>query len=196
VGALAGPALAAEVVNRRPSALVAASSFDEVCTLAQQALHSAICRVYTSHDLRGVELAGAAVGVLAVAVGMADVLNLGVGVRGVIVTRGLAEITRLGAALGAQEATFAGLAGVGDLVASGSHPEHPGYQAGARLGRGSGGDAVILRNAKAVLTLARRNDVDLPLTAAIAAIAAGELRPRLAIDMLMRRDARPERSAG
>lgn len=192
VGALAGPALAAEVVARRPAALVAASPFDEVCAIAQQALHSPICRVYTSSDMRGVELAGAAVGVLAVAVGMAEALALGVGVRGVIVTRGLAEVTRLGAALGAAESTFAGLAGVGDLVASGSHPDHPGFQAGVRLGKGGGVDPTAERDARALLALAGRHGVDLPLIQAIAAIAAGELRPRLAIDMLMRREARAE----
>ncbi len=194
VGALAGPALAAEVMARRPSALVAASAFDEVSTLAQRALHSSICRVYTSPDLLGVELAGAMVGVLSVAVGMADGLRLGVGVQGVVVTRGLAEARRLGRALGADDATFAGLAGVGDLVACGNHPEHPGYAVGAALARGEvpAHAARTTGEAMALLSLARRRGVELPLTEAIAAISAGKLKARLAIDMLMRREATRE----
>lgn len=192
VGALTGPALAAEVLARRPSAMVAASQFDEVAQLAQAALHSPICRVYTSSDLVGVELAAAMVRVLAVAVGMADGLQLGVGVQGVVVTRGLAEARRLGAALGASDGTFAGLAGVGDLVACGNHPEHPGYSVGMKLARTQGADHAIAAEAAALLALAERHGVNLPLTQAIAAIASGKLEPRLAIDMLMRRDATAE----
>lgn len=192
VGSLAGPALAAEVLRRRPSALVAASRFDAVSALTQDALHSPICRVYTSRDLRGVELAGAIVDVLAVAIGAADVLNLGVGVHGVVVTRGVAEATRLGRALQCDPATFAGLAGVGDLVACSNHRDHPGYQAGARLARGGGGEPATAEKAQAVLALARRAGVELPLTEAIAAIAAGQIKLRLALDMLMRREATKE----
>jgi len=192
VGALTGPALAAEVIARRPSAMVAASAFDEVATMTQSALHSPICRVYTTSDLRGVELAAAMVRVLAVAVGMADGLQLGVGVHGVVVTRGLAEARRLGKALGAHDTTFAGLAGVGDLVACGNHPEHPGYSVGQRLARTQGADPAMAAEAAALVGLAERHGVDLPLTRAIAAIAAGKLEPRLAIDMLMRREATAE----
>lgn len=192
VGTLAGPALAAEVLKRRPSALVVASAFDEVCQRAQAALHSSLCRVYTSDDLRGVELAGVIVAVLAVAVGIADGLELGVGVRGVVVSRGLAEGARLGATLGANPSTFAGLAGVGDLMSCASHPDHPGYAAGLRLGRGSRSEPEAARLAGALAALGGRNKVELPLTASVAAIAAGKLAPRLAIDALMRREARSE----
>ncbi len=192
VGTLAGPALASEILNRRPSAMVAASEYDEVSELVQEALHSSICRVYTSRDLRGVETAGAIVRVLAVALGVADGLGLGVGVRGVVVTRGLAEARRLGAALGAEEATFAGLAGVGDLVACGNHPEHPGYVAGRAVVQNPGRRDGVMRDARGLLALAARHGVTLPLTEAIAAIAAGRLQPRQAIDMLMRRSATAE----
>jgi glycerol-3-phosphate dehydrogenase (NAD(P)+) len=130
--------------------------------------------------------------VLAVAVGMADGLQLGVGVHGVVVTRGLAEARRLGQALGASDGTFAGLAGVGDLVACANHPEHPGYGIGRRLSRTQGADPTMAAEAMALVALAERNGVDLPLTRAIAAIAAGKLEPRLAIDMLMRRQATAE----
>ncbi len=192
VGGLAGPALAAEIVKRRPSALVVASEFDEVGRRTQEALHSSICRVYTSRDLRGVELAGAMVDVLAVAIGLADALDLGLGVHGVVVTRGLAEARRLGEAVGANPLTFAGLAGVGDLVGAAAHPDNPGFDSGVRLGRGAGKDEVRLGEAQALLTLAARHKVDMPLTKAIAAICAGKLKPRLAIDMLMRREASAE----
>lgn len=192
VGCLAGPALAAEVLKRRPSALVVASRFDEVCRLTQDALHSALCRVYTSSDLRGVEVAGAMVQVLSVAVGIADGLDLGIGVRGVVASRGLAEGARLGAALGAQPTTFAGLSGMGDLMSCASHPDHPGYGAGLRLGRGGRNELEVESLANALVALAARHGVNLPLTAAVAQIAAGKLTPRLAIDGLMRREATSE----
>lgn len=191
VGALAGPVLAEEVLNRRPSAFVAASAFEEVREMAQEALHSAVCRVYTTPDLRGVELASAMVGVLAVAVGASEALSLGVGVRGVVITRGLAEARRLGAALGADDKTFAGLAGLGDLVAAVSDPRHPGRVAGDQLARG-GQSAELVAAATALLGVAARHGVELPITQALAGIAAGKVSPRLAIDALMRREARSE----
>jgi glycerol-3-phosphate dehydrogenase (NAD(P)+) len=194
VGALTGPALAAEVVARRPGALVAASAFEEVGALTQAALHSPICRVYTSTDLRGVELSGAMVNVLAVAMGVAAGLDLGLGVRGVIVTRGIAEAVRLARALGADPQTPAGLAGVGDLVGAATHPESPGFAAGLRIARGHGGAPAQVQEAEALLTRAARAGVELPLTEAVAAIAAQKLAPRLAIDMLMRRQATREGS--
>ncbi|MFM2248638.1 MAG: hypothetical protein RL071_4713 [Pseudomonadota bacterium] len=192
VGALAGPAIAAEVSARRPSALVAASPYEEVAALTQKALHSPICRVYTSSDLIGVEMAGALVRVLSVAVGVAEALQLGVGVQAVIVTRGLAEGRRLGRALGADEGTFSGLAGVGELVAAGKHPEHPGVVIGRRLCGAGGVEEAVVREAAALVALAQRHKVNLPLTEAVGAIAAGRVKPRLAIDMLMRREATSE----
>jgi glycerol-3-phosphate dehydrogenase (NAD(P)+) len=172
--------------------MVAASAYDEVSAMTQASMHSAICRIYTTDDLVGVELAGAMVHVLAVAVGIADGLQLGVGVQGVVVTRGLAEARRLGQSLGGRDSTFAGLAGVGDLVACGNHPEHPGYNIGRRLARTHGAEPAMAKEAMALVALAERQGVDLPLTRAIAAIAAGKLEARLAIDMLMRREATAE----
>jgi len=192
VGALAGPALASEVLVRQPCALVVASHYSNVSTIAQQVLHSSICRVYTSSDLRGVELAGTMVDVLSIAMGLSDGLQFGIGSRGVIVTRGLAECTRLGRALGAQESTFAGLAGVGEVVACGSHPQHPGYAAGLSLGRGDPVCPRLRSEVSAIIALAKRHSVDIPLTQAISAIISGTLQPRIAIDMLMRREATSE----
>lgn len=192
VGAMSGPALAAEVLKRRPSALVIASAFDEVCARTQTALHSSLCRVYTSHDLRGVELAGALVQVLAAVLGVADGLDLGVGVRGVVVSRGLAEGARLGAALGANPLTLAGLSGVGDLMSCAAHPDSPTYAAGLRIGRAGRAEPEIARLCTALVTLARASKVNLPLTEAVGAIASGKMPARLALDALMRREATAE----
>jgi glycerol-3-phosphate dehydrogenase (NAD(P)+) len=190
VGVLAGPAIAAEVMQRQPSAQVVASRYDAVCQRTQTALHSASCRVYTSSDLLGVELAGACTATYAVVLGLAAALGQGVSVRGVIVTRGLAEANRLGRALGADDATFVGLAGVGDLVAAGAHPAHPGYAAGRLLGEGKTPPASLPLEVNALLSLAHRHGVELPMLQALAAVIAGKLRPRLALDMLMRREAK------
>ena len=192
VGILAGPAIASEVVAGKPAALVVASAFDEVCNATQMALHSGQCRVYSSRDLRGVELAGAMVRVLGIALGIAEGVGLGVGSMGVIVTRGLAEATRLGSVLGTHTGTFSGLAGVGDLVTTASSADHPGKAAGMSVARGGTIDTMLLDEARAVLALAARHDVDMPLSQAVVAIGTGEMRPRLAFDELMRRAARAE----
>jgi glycerol-3-phosphate dehydrogenase (NAD(P)+) len=192
VGVLTGPAVASEVIAGRPTALVAASAFEEVCEATQNAFHSEQCRIYTSHDLRGVELAGAMVRVLGVALGIADGVDLGVGALGVIVTRGLAEATRLGEALGAHPKTFSGLAGVGDLVSCASSPNHPSQETGRAVARGGTATASVMDETRSVLAIAKRKGVDMPLTEAVLAIAAGDMRPKLAFDELMRRSARSE----
>ena len=192
IGAIGGPAMADEVLNRRPTAMVAASKFTEIQTAAQRALHSSICRLYTSSDLLGVQLASAMVKALTIALGIADALNQGVGVRGVIVTRGIAEATRLGDKLGASSSTFGGLAGVGDLVACGSLPNHPGYAAGRNLGVGKKIPTEMREEIAALIQLATSHDIELPITEAITHISNGKIRPRLAIDMLMRREAKQE----
>ncbi len=189
VGALGGPTMAEEVMNRRPSAMVAASAFAEVRNRAITALHSSICRLYTSEDLHGVELASAMVDALSIALGLADALSQGVGVRGIIVTRGIAEASRLGERLGAKSSTFSGLAGVGDLVSCGSLKTHRGYAAGRELGVGRGISRSRLEELQALTRMAEKAGVELPLTEAVTAIALGKVRPRIAIDMLMRRKA-------
>ncbi|MBL9004256.1 MAG: hypothetical protein JNJ46_08425 [Myxococcales bacterium] len=116
VGALAGPALALDLEERRPAALVCGSRFDDVCATARHALHTPTLRMYTTHDLTGVEVARASVAIIALCGGIADALNLGVAARAILITRGAAELARLGVALGAQEKTFYGLAGIGEMV--------------------------------------------------------------------------------
>jgi len=192
VGALAGPALAAEVMAGHPTALVIASPFDEVCKATQAALHSEHWRIYTTSELRGVELAGAMVDALAVAVGIAEGVDYGVGAKGVIITRGIAEATRLGEALGADPKTFSGLAGVGDLVSRASSPQHPGFTAGLSLARGGAIAGRIIEELRALVTLSSEAGVELPLTTAVLDIATGESRPKLVFDTLMRRSPRRE----
>lgn len=192
VGVLAGPAQAAEVTRSRPAALVVASEFDEVCALTQRALHSEHCRIYTSDDLHGVELAGAMVKILAVAVGLVHGVDFGAGAKGVVVTRGVAETARLGAAIGANPHTFSGLAGVGDLVGATTSPDHPSFVAGVSLARGGTIASRIIEECRALLRLAEKADVELPLTQAVLSIATRETTPKLAFDELMRRDPRRE----
>jgi glycerol-3-phosphate dehydrogenase (NAD(P)+) len=192
VGSLAGPALAAEVIRGRPTALVVASPFDEVCAITQEALHSEVCRIYTSRDLPGVELAGAMVLVLSLAVGIAVGLDLGISGRGIVITRGIAEAMRLGAALGAHPQTFSGLAGVGDLVSCASHEDHPSFKTGLTLARGGRCGARFLTDVESVLMMAERHGVDMPLSRAVGEIAAGRISARLVMDQLMRRDPRAE----
>lgn len=192
VGALTGPALASEVVRGRPTALVVASPFDEVCVATQAALHSEHCRIYTSHDLHGVELAGAMVKTLAVALGVVKGIDYGAGATGVVVTRGIAEASRLGSALGAHPETFSGLAGVGDLVSAATSADHPSFSAGLSLASGGSVASRTIEQTRALLGLAEAHGIDLPLTEAIYAIATGEASPRLAFDELMRREARSE----
>lgn len=192
IGALAGPALASEIMNRRPIAMVVGSSFDEVGRRTQAALHSHICRLYTSSDLLGVELAAATVLPLSVALGLADGLRLGTGVKGVIITRGLRECTRLGQVLGTDPHTFSGLAGMGDLVACGALPNHPGFIAGRLLANEQPTDAHIIADIDPIVRLASAHSISLPLISAILAMLQGKLKPRLAIDHLMRREATSE----
>lgn len=192
VGALTGPALASEVVRGRPTALVVASPFEQVCGLTQEALHSEHCRIYSSQDLHGVELAGAMVKILAVALGMVRGVDYGAGATGVVVTRGIAEASRLGSALGAHPETFSGLAGVGDLVSAATASDHPSFGAGLSLAKGGAAPSRIIEQTRAVLALAETHGIDLPLTEAIYTIAKGEASPRLVFDELMRREARSE----
>ena len=187
VGVLTGPAIASEIMENRAGALVAASSYAAVSAKAQQALHSRLCRVYTSSDLIGVELAGAMVDVLTILLGVADAQRQGTGAHGIIVSRGLAEAVRLGNALGASEHTFLGLAGVGDIFATGTHPQNPKYLAGQKLGRNEGLSERLLQKLISIQQLAKRQQVELPLTEATIAMGRGQIEPQLAIDKLMRR---------
>ena len=193
VGALGGPAPVEEILDGGLCAGVVASPFDEVARLTVQALHSRRYRVYASSDLAGVQLTGAMVPVLATLVGLARTLEgAGVGVHAMVLSRGLAEMGRLARAIGADETTLFGLAGVGELVAVHGGPDSPYFQAGARLARRESGDGPW-GVAEALLKLAADHGVDLPLTATLRAIHGGA-DPVEAIQGLMsRRSAREHR---
>ena len=187
VGALAGPILPGEVRRNSPCAAVVASPFTEVTRLASEALHSPACRIYSSEDLPGVELAGALVEVLAMALGLARGLGLGVGTQALLVSRGVAEGARLARKGGGDPRTFSGLAGVGELVACAALPDHPGFVRGLALARGEGDPAA------AALCAALLGRVkDLPITQAVGALATGRARAAEVIAGLMTRDHREE----
>ena len=190
VGVLAGPLVAAEVFKGIPTAVVAASEFREVGRMTQEGLHSPRCRVYTSLDPYAVELAATMVGVLAVAVGITDGMGLGVGTRGVVVARGLAEANRLARALDVDPGGLLGLGGLGELFAATSHPKHPAYLDGRALLDGQDRKkSEPIRAAATALAVAKESGVELPLTSAIYAIAHGKLGAQEALRMLMERPA-------
>jgi glycerol-3-phosphate dehydrogenase (NAD(P)+) len=166
-----------------------------------QALHGDALRVYTSADVIGVEVGGAVKNVLAIATGMADGLGLGPNARAALVTRGLAEMTRLGVALGAQPATFMGLSGVGDLLLTATGDLSRNRRVGIQLAAGQSLPNILAQlghvaeGVPAAELVARRAaalGVEMPLTQALVAVLQGRMRPADAVERLLRRDARAE----
>ena len=201
VGVLSGPSFALEVARGQPTALVAASTDGALRQQAIDALHGDALRVYTSTDPVGVEVGGAVKNVLAIATGIADGMELGLNARAALVTRGLAEMTRLGVALGAQAETFMGLSGLGDLVLTATGDLSRNRAVGLALARGTplaqilgdlGHVAEGVRSASVVLRRAHARGVDMPITEAVAAVIDGSLKPDEALLQLMGRGARPE----
>jgi glycerol-3-phosphate dehydrogenase (NAD(P)+) len=200
--ALSGPTFAAEVARGQPTAIVAACAEREPAELVQMLFHGPAFRVYTQHDVIGVELGGAVKNVMAVATGIAEGLGLGFNARAALITRGLAEMTRLGVALGADPATFAGLAGIGDLVLTCTGQLSRNRALGVDIGRGKTLDealagretvaegVITTRSAKA---LADRVGVRMPIVDAAFAVLFDGQSPRDAIGDLMNRDPRAER---
>jgi glycerol-3-phosphate dehydrogenase (NAD(P)+) len=201
VGVLSGPSFAIEVARGQPTALVAASSDASVGAAAVAAFHHAGLRIYTSADPVGVEVGGAVKNVLAIATGIADGMGLGLNARAALVTRGLAEMTRLGVALGADARTFMGLSGLGDLVLTATGDLSRNRTVGVELAGGKaladiladlGHVAEGVRSAPMVLARAAASGVEMPIVAAVADVLAGRLGPEDALEQLMRREARPE----
>jgi glycerol-3-phosphate dehydrogenase (NAD(P)+) len=188
VGVLAGPAMAEDLVLGRSTSMVAASAFDEVAAEAVRLCAvPPVLRLYRGRDLAGAELAAALSCAHAIALGLADALAVGAGPRAVLLTRAVAEAARLGQALGAEARTFAGLAGLGNLLVRAS-PEvvdrSPDYRLGLALGAGDGAhpghETEGARAARALLRLAQKGGVRMPVLAAVAAILSGALAPRQA----------------
>ncbi len=203
VAALSGPSLAAEVARGVPTAVtIACDDHDRACVF-QDLLMNPAFRVYTSDDLVGVELGGALKNVIAIAAGACDGIGFGDNTKAALITRGLAEMTRLGCALGAHPMTFAGLSGMGDLVVTCTSRQSRNRGVGERLGRGESIDAILAsmeQEAEGVWTcaaardLARRHKIEVPITEEVCAVIHGGKNPREAVQSLMTRDRKAERS--
>lgn len=200
-GALSGPSFALEVARGQPTALVAASEHAPVREALVEAFHSPRLRVYASDDLPGVEVGGAVKNVLAIATGLCDGLALGLNARAALITRGLAEITRLGLALGARAETFMGLSGLGDLVLTATGELSRNRRVGLLLAAGQsltdalqslGHVAEGVLSAPTVLRRARALGVEMPITEAVVEVLEGRVAPVQAMVRLMTRQARAE----
>jgi glycerol-3-phosphate dehydrogenase (NAD(P)+) len=202
IAVVSGPNLAMEIVRRQPAASVVACTDEDVAKRLQAACHTGYFRPYTSGDVVGCELGGAVKNVIGLAVGIADGMGLGDNTKASLITRGLAETTRLGLAMGADPYTFAGLAGMGDLVATCSSPLSRNHTFGTNLGRGMTLAETIaatkqtaegVKSCESVLDLSRRHGVDMPITETVVDIVHGGKSPQVAVKELMSRSAKPER---
>jgi len=202
IAVISGPNLAPEIAARQYCGTVVACADEAMADQLQKACHTGYFRAYTNPDVVGCELGGAVKNVIALAVGIAGGMGLGDNTRATLITRGLAEIARLGAALGADQHTFAGLAGMGDLVASCSSPLARNRSFGERLGRGvpladvlASTTATVegVKSSESVLQLARAHDVEMPITEVIAGVMHGGLEIGQAVLLLASRSAKPER---
>ncbi|MCZ1007298.1 NAD(P)-dependent glycerol-3-phosphate dehydrogenase [Streptomyces sp. NBC_00400] len=202
VAVLTGPNLAKEIAARQPAAAVVACADEAVARRFQTACHTSYFRPYTNTDVVGCELGGAVKNVIALAVGIATGMGLGDNAKASLITRGLAETTRLGLAMGADAHTFAGLAGMGDLVATCSSPLSRNNTFGTNLGRGMTLQETIavtkqtaegVKSCESVRDLARRHGVDMPLTETVVEIVHEGKPPMVALKELMSRSAKSER---
>lgn len=200
-GALSGPSFAREVALGLPAALTMASTSSVCCERAIQALHHDALRIYTSDDVVGVEVGGAVKNVLAIATGIADGLAYGLNARAALITRGLAEMTRLGVALGAQAQTFTGLSGLGDLILTATGDLSRNRKVGVELAQGRPLNEILatlghvaegVRCASAVLALAHERGVEMPITQAVCSVLFEGCAPRDAAQALLQRTAKHE----
>jgi glycerol-3-phosphate dehydrogenase (NAD(P)+) len=202
IAVVTGPNLAREIAERQPSASVVASVSLRTAEALQTVCHTARFRAYTNTDVIGCELGGATKNVIALAVGMAMGLGLGANATASVITRGLAEIGRLGLALGADPYTFSGLAGLGDLVATCSSPLSRNRTFGVELGKGRTVAEITastrqvaegVKSCASITELAAKHQVEMPIVENVAAVIAGEMTPAEMITSLMSRSAKPER---
>ena len=201
-GVLSGPSFAQEVAAGKPCALVAASPHAEVRQVLVQVLHGAALRVYTNDDWIGVELGGAVKNVLALATGLADGMGLGLNARAALITRGLAEMSRLGQALGARADTFMGLSGVGDLVLTTTGDLSRNRRVGLALASGKPLHAIladlghVAEGVPCAHALQRRAEalgVDMPIATAVKAVLDATMAPEQALHLLLSREPGQER---
>ena len=202
-GALSGPSFAQEVACGQPTALVAASEHVEVREALVAAFHGPTLRIYANDDIVGVEVGGAVKNVLAIATGLCDGLNLGLNARAALITRGLAEMTRLGVALGARAETFTGLSGLGDLVLTATGDLSRNRKVGLLLAQGQslqqaveslGHVAEGVYCARTVVQRAQGLGVDMPISRGVVALLDGQIKPAEAVAALMGRDPTAEQA--
>jgi glycerol-3-phosphate dehydrogenase (NAD(P)+) len=200
-GVLTGPNLAKEVLQGSPAAAVVAFNDEAVAESLQALFSTSTFRVYRNDDVVGCEVAGALKNVMALACGMADGLGFGDNTKAALMTRGLAELTRLGIALGGNPLTFAGLAGMGDLVATCSSRQSRNRHVGEQLGKGRKLDEIIaemkmvaegVKTARSVVAIARKAGVEMPIAEQVVAVLDGEVSADDVIVRLMSRSAKAE----
>jgi glycerol-3-phosphate dehydrogenase (NAD(P)+) len=201
IAALSGPTFAREVYERVPTAAVIAAADPEMAARARGAIATPYFRLYTNDDVIGVELAGALKNVVAIAAGILDGLGLGHNPRAALITRGLAEITRLGVAMGAHASTFAGLAGMGDLLLTATGALSRNHSLGVEVGQGRTLEQVLARRlsvaegvgtARAAVELAAMVGVDLPIAREVVSVLFEHKPPRRALEDLMERSLKSE----
>ncbi|WP_050470311.1 NAD(P)H-dependent glycerol-3-phosphate dehydrogenase [Herbaspirillum chlorophenolicum] len=200
-GVLSGPSFAQEVARGLPCALTIAGADAALCERVVTAVHGGNIRIYSSDDLIGVEIGGAVKNILAIATGVADGLQLGLNARAALITRGLAEITRLGVALGGRPETFMGLSGVGDLILTCTGDLSRNRRVGLGLAQNKKLDDIVtelghvaegVRCAKAVRELAQEKGIDMPITNAVAAALFDGVSVQEMVSRLLSRDPREE----
>jgi glycerol-3-phosphate dehydrogenase (NAD(P)+) len=203
VAVLTGPNLAREIADGQPTASVIACVDHDRAAAVQRACFTPYFRPYTNADVVGCELGGAVKNVIALACGVAEGMGFGDNTKAALMTRGLAETARLGAALGADPLTFAGLAGLGDLVATCSSPLSRNHMVGTRLGRGesveqaqaeTGQTAEGVKSCRSILDLAERHGVQMPITEVIVKVCYEGMKPGDMVRELMAREMKPERT--
>jgi glycerol-3-phosphate dehydrogenase (NAD(P)+) len=203
IAVLTGPNLSHEVASRQPAASVVACADEKVAEYLQARCHTPALRLYSNTDVVGCELGGATKNVIALAVGMAHGLGFGDNSTATVITRGLAEIARLGEVLGADPYTFSGLAGLGDLVATCSSPLSRNRSFGEKLGQGMSVEEIAastrqvaegVKSCESIKDLARLNGVEMPIVEAVAALVRGETTPHEMLQALVSRATKPERS--
>jgi len=203
IAVLTGPNLSHEVASRQPAASVVACADEKVAEHLQARCHTPALRLYSNTDVVGCELGGATKNVIALAVGMAHGLGFGDNSTATVITRGLAEIARLGEVLGADPYTFSGLAGLGDLVATCSSPLSRNRSFGEKLGQGMSVEEIAastrqvaegVKSCESIKDLARLNGVEMPIVEAVAALVRGETTPHEMLQALVSRATKPERS--
>ena len=201
VVALSGPTHAEEVIKDLPTTIVSASKSMRAAEYVQSIFNTECMRVYTNDDILGVELCGATKNVIALACGMAVGLGCGDNARAAIITRGIAEISRLGVAMGCKEQTFGGLAGIGDLIVTATSMHSRNFKCGILLGKGVAAEDAVkqigmvvegLNALPAVLRLSQRYQVQMPIIEAVGAVVSGKISASDVVQLLMSRDLKAE----